>query len=105
MSWTTFFNLVICTILIGWLVAKFWFQILIIYHIVQLILFLLISSGLTTFSWYLMRGIMTGSENVEGMLQVWIFSLIFFIVVIAVYAAILADILVTVRKLIDKLLK
>jgi|LakMenE18May11ns_1017448.scaffolds.fasta_scaffold9597833_2 hypothetical protein len=105
MSWTTFFILVICTILTGWLVVRFWLQILIIYYIVQLILILLISSGLTTFSWYLMKGIMTGSGNVEGLLQVWTFSLIFFIVVIAVYAAILGDILAIIRKLVDKILK
>jgi hypothetical protein len=52
-----------------------------------------------------MKGIMTGSGNVEGLLQVWTFSLIFFIVVIAVYAAILGDILAIIRKLVDKILK
>ena len=103
MSWTTFFILVICTILIGWLVAKFWFQILIIYYIVQLILFLLISSGVTTFAWFIMRGIMTGNADVEGWLQVWIYSMVFFVVCLAVYAAILADIFTIVRKLIAKL--
>lgn len=105
MSWTALFILVTITIFLGWFVARFWLQLLILYYIIQIILVLLIASGMMTLTWFIMRGIMTGTADSEGWLQVWIFSLIFYVVVIAVYAIIWADILSTVRNFLNKFIK
>ncbi len=105
MSWTALFILVTITIFLGWFVARFWLQLLILYYIIQIILVLLIASGMMTLTWFIMRGIMTGTADGEGWLKVWIFSLIFYVAVIAVYAIIWADILRSIRNLVDKFIK
>lgn len=104
MSWLTFSILVLLTLLAGFLIVRYWLQIIIIYYVLQIIIALLLFPAIITFVWYFCKGITVGNLSFEGWEKTYSYWIIFYLIAAGVYVGIAVDVIKKGRKLVEKYL-
>lgn len=86
MTWLTFFIATLTVFALGFIVAKFWVELAVIFIVIKTILTLALISGVSTLLW-----IIFADSGTQGWQRLWMFFFLGYSTIVAVFVSITFD--------------